>query len=75
MAGRGARCDVKLLNNYCVDAMDIHGSFHPSRLMESVKLLLEGAHSQKIQVLQAKAKRGLCHSWLQGLVIRFFPGL
>ena len=56
MAGKGASCAVKplVLN---------HGSFHPSRLIESVQLLLEGTHSQKIQVLYAKS-----NAWIMPLM-------
>ena len=44
--GNGAVCaENRLLRN--------HGSFQPKRLMESVQLLLEGTHSQKIQVRYA----------------------
>ena len=49
MAGKGARCGVNWL---CL----CQGSSHPKRLMESVQLLLDGTHSQKIHVLYAKSK-------------------
>ena len=57
MAGKGASCAVKPLDLY-------HGSFHPNRLIESVQVLLEGTHSQKIQVLYAKS-----NAWIMPLMI------
>ena len=57
MAGKGAMCGAKWLR-LC------HGSSHPKRLMESVQLLLEGIHSQKIHVLYAKS-----NAWIMPLMI------
>ena len=56
MAGKGASCAVKPLDLN-------HGSSHPNRLIESVQLLLEGTHSQKIQVLYEKSK-----AWIMPLM-------
>ena len=55
--GIGAACaENKLLRN--------HGSFQPRRLIESVQLLLEGTHSQKIQVRYANK-----NAWMIPLMI------
>ena len=55
--GNGAVCAEKWLFRN-------HGSFQPRRLMESVQLLLDGTHSQKIQVRYANK-----NAWMIQLMI------